>query len=191
MKRGRLLPVSRRWRSWRRLHCVAATRSTADCTRRRQRLSRALGSHAQIAGRANYASWLEITPAEREDSGAHGRPLGPRAAVCRAAELVNGGIRFVSPKEEEGRTDADMVFEGRLARTGLVGNTSGPDGRRWTWRGERAPSLERKSAPQWGTPVTLFNGKDLGGWHLSDPKAGTPGRFRTESSSVPDAAPIS
>jgi hypothetical protein len=122
-----------------------------------------------------YASWLEIT---RHDSGIQARLVSRwgHARPLPAAELVNGGIRFVSPKEEEGRTDGDMVFEGRLQGKVLVGNTSGPDGTPWSWRGERAPSLERTRAPKWGTPVNLFNGKDLDGWHLTDPGTANPWR---------------
>src|SRR6188474_813874 len=114
-----------------------------------------------------YSSWLEIT---RHDGGIQARLVSRwgHARLLPAAELVNGAIRFVSPKEEEGRTDSDMVFEGRLQGNVLVGNTSGPDGTPWSWRGERAPSLERTRAPNWGVPVDLFNGKDLDGWHLTD-----------------------
>ena len=124
-----------------------------------------------------YASWLEITP---HDGGIQARLVSRwgHARLLPAAEIVNGGIRFVSPKEEEGRTDGDMIFEGRLEGTLLVGSTSGPDGTPWRWRGERAPSLERAHAPTWGTPVELFNGKDLGGWHSTDP--GTANAWRVE-----------
>jgi hypothetical protein len=91
----------------------------------------------------------------------HARPL-PKF------ELSNGIVTFISPKEEEDRKD-DMVFEGKLSGNMLVGTTTGPDGTPWQWTGERAPSLKRKSDPKWGTPVQLFNGKDLSGWRMSDP----------------------
>jgi hypothetical protein len=52
-----------------------------------------------------------------------------------------------------------------------VGTTTGPDGTPWQWTGERAPDLKRKSAPEWGKPTQLFNGKDLSGWRTSDPSA--------------------
>jgi len=114
-------------------------------------------------------SWLEIT----EENGqvkvrmvsrwGHARPL-PKA------ELSDGRLTFVSPKEEEERKD-DMVFEGRLSGNELVGTTTGPDGTQWQWTGERAPSLKPTSTLAWGKPVQLFNGKDLRGWRLSDPAA--------------------
>jgi hypothetical protein len=39
------------------------------------------------------------------------------------------------------------------------------DGKRMTWTAKRAPTLRRRTAPAWGAPVRLFNGKDLSGWH--------------------------
>jgi hypothetical protein len=128
-----------------------------------------------------YTSWLEIT---RHDGGIQARMVGRwgHARLLPIAELVNGGIRLVSPKEEEGRTDGDMIFEGLLQGNVLVGKTSGPDGTAWSWRGERAPSLERTRAPKWGTPVNLFNGKDLRGWRLTDP--GTENPWRVEGGTL-------
>jgi len=128
-----------------------------------------------------YALWLEIT---RHDGGIRARLVSRwgHARLLPVAELVNGGIRFVSPKEEEGRTDGDMIFEGRLEGNVLVGKTSGPDGTPWTWRGEHAPSLARMHVPKWGTPINLFNGKDLSGWHLTDP--GTENPWRVEGATL-------
>jgi hypothetical protein len=114
-----------------------------------------------------YPSWLEITQEDGQlrarmvSRWGHARPL-PKF------ELSNGRVKFVSPKEEEDRKD-DMVFEGKLSGKTLVGTTTGPDGTPWQWTGERAPSLKRKSAPQWGKPTQLFNGRDLSGWKMSDP----------------------
>jgi hypothetical protein len=116
-----------------------------------------------------YPSWLEITQEEGQLRGrmvsrwGHARPL-PKI------EISNGRITFVSPKEEEDRKD-DMVFEGRLSGKTLMGTTTGPDGTPWQWTGERAPSLKGTSAPKWGKPIQLFNGKDLSGWKMSDPSA--------------------
>lgn len=116
-----------------------------------------------------YPSWLEITQedgrlrARLVSRWGHARPL-PKI------ELSNGRIAFVSPKEEEDRKD-DMVFEGTLSAKTLMGTTTGPDGTPWQWTGERAPSLKRKSAPKWGNPTQLFNGRDLSGWKMSDPNA--------------------
>ena len=93
-----------------------------------------------------YASWLDIG---MRDSHLTVRMVGRwgHARVLPSAEIVNGRIRFVSPKEEEGR-QTDMTFEGALSGQSLVGTTSGPDGTPWTWRATRpCSSLESLSAP--------------------------------------------
>lgn len=114
-------------------------------------------------------TWLEISA--KEDKPVV-RMVGRwgHARYLPSAEFAAGTLRFVSPKEEEGRND-DMVFEARLEGASMVGRTTAHDGTPWTFRGERAPSLERKGAPKWGKKIDLFNGRDLSGWHLSDPKA--------------------
>lgn len=107
-------------------------------------------------------SWLEVTQeggqfhARLVSRWGHARPL-PKV------EISNGHIMFVSPQGEEERKD-DMVFEGTLSGNALVGTTTGPDGTPWQWTGERAPRLTRSGEPKWGSPVQLFDGKDLNGW---------------------------
>jgi hypothetical protein len=116
-----------------------------------------------------YPSWLEITRGDGQFKArmvsrwGHARPL-PKI------EISNDHITFVSPKEEEDRKD-DMVFEGKLSGTALVGTTTGPDGTHWQWTGVRAPNLNRKNAPKWVKPVQLFNSKDLAGWTPSESNA--------------------
>ena len=122
-----------------------------------------------VAPAREYPTWLEIS---NPDGKLQVRMVGRwgHARVLPEAKFLGDRIRFVSPKEEEGRKD-DMVFEARLERGSLVGETHGPDGTAWKLRGERAPTLARSAAPAWGKPVTLFNDHDLAGWHLSDPQA--------------------
>src|SRR5215510_4923219 len=114
-----------------------------------------------------FASWLELT---RDNGKLQARMVGRwgHARWLPVAELVDGRLRLVSPKEEEGRTDTDMIFEGRLLGQSLAGKTSGPDGTVWTWRGERAPTLDRAQPPRWEKPRALFNGRDLSGWRVGD-----------------------
>ncbi len=116
-----------------------------------------------------YPSWLELSEengklkAEMVGRWGNARPLP-------SAEISNGHLKFVSPKEEEG-SKADMVFRGILKGTILSGTVNGPDGKTWHWTGRRAPSLKRTGTPKWGSPIALFNGKDLTGWHESKPGA--------------------
>jgi hypothetical protein len=125
-------------------------------------------------------TWLEITDA---GNGPRVRMVGRwgNARYLPSATFTGGKLHFVSPKEEEGRKD-DMVFEATLVGKTLEGETHGPDGTSWKFSGERAPSLTRAKPPVWGKPVELFNGKDLAGWHLSDPKA--PDTWKVENGAL-------
>jgi hypothetical protein len=116
-----------------------------------------------------YPSWLELT----DTDGTLRAMLTSRWGHPRflpEVSIIDGHLRFVSPKSEEERKD-DMVFDGQLVGQTLEGVTSGQDGTPWTWSGERAPSLARSAPPRWGKPLRLFNGKDLTHWHSSDPAA--------------------
>jgi hypothetical protein len=112
-----------------------------------------------------YPSWLELSQengqlkAEMVGRWGNARPL-PKV------EISDGHLRFVSPKEEEG-SKQDMVFEATWNGNTLSGTTTGPDGKVWTWTGEKAPALNRSYTPKWGKPIPLFNGKDLSGWTMS------------------------
>lgn len=112
-----------------------------------------------------YPSWLEVT---QEGGRLKARMVGRwgNARPLPKVEIADGVLTFVSPKEEES-SKADMVFKGKLAGSSLSGTVNGPDGTQWKWTGERAPTLKRASAPQWGKPIQLFNGKDLTGWKMS------------------------
>ena len=116
-----------------------------------------------------YPSWLEL----REENGHLTAQMVGRWGNARplpSAELSNGHLKFVSPKEEEG-SKTDMVFMGTLTGKILSGTTNSPDGKTWQWTGRRAPVLKRTSPPNWTSPIPLFNGKDLTGWHEDKPGA--------------------
>jgi hypothetical protein len=117
-----------------------------------------------------WSSWLDI----REE---HGQPrvrmVGRwgHARWLPQAAIVDGHLRFVSPKEEEGRADGDMVFDAVRVGDQLQGTTKGPDGATWTWRATRAPKLAAAREPQWGKPVSLFSGSDASAWKPLDAAA--------------------
>ncbi len=117
-----------------------------------------------------YPSWLEIRQMNGQLSARFVSRWGNARPLPRI-EIKGKHLTFVSPKEEEDRKD-DMVFDGTLTGNTLSGQTTGQDGTPWKWIGVRAPSLEKTSAPQWGKPIRLFNGKGLTGWTMS--KAGPP-----------------
>ncbi|MDF1502738.1 DUF1080 domain-containing protein [Roseisolibacter sp. H3M3-2] len=84
------------------------------------------------------------------------RPIGK-------VEWADGTFRFaVPPQWEQG--DGDLRVEGRVDGAALRGTFTLPDGSRREWTATRAPTMRRAAAPRWGTPVPLFNGRDLAGW---------------------------
>ncbi|HET6931017.1 MAG TPA: DUF1080 domain-containing protein [Candidatus Acidoferrum sp.] len=114
-----------------------------------------------------YPSWLEL----RREGGQLKADMVGRWGNSRPlpkAELSNGKLTFVSPKDEEA-APADMVFEGTLVGKILSGTVNGPDGKAWQWAGRRAPALKPGGEPKWGKPIPLFNGKDLSGWKMKGP----------------------
>ncbi|MFZ1129376.1 MAG: DUF1080 domain-containing protein [Terriglobales bacterium] len=118
-----------------------------------------------------YPSWLEI----RMDDGKLTAQMTGRWGNARPlpkVEVSGDQVTFVSPKEEED-SPSDWVFVGNLVGKTLSGSVTGPKGGPWTWTGEPAPLLHRKGAPKWGKPISLFNGRDLTGWKMSDPNAAT------------------
>jgi hypothetical protein len=115
----------------------------------------------------DYPSWLEVS---RHDGELQCRFVGRfgHARVLPKCEYAQGKLTFVSPKADE-ETPSDLVFQARLAAGRLTGTTTGAEAP-WQWTGVRAPSLKRSRPPQWGASLKLFDGKDLRGWHSSDPK---------------------
>ncbi len=87
---------------------------------------------------------------------------------AKSAELKAGTLVIVRDADEKkGTVD---TFEARLEGDVLEGKVTYADGKVHHFEGKRAPLLLSKKAPAWGAPVTLFDGKTLGGWALRDPK---------------------
>jgi hypothetical protein len=111
-----------------------------------------------------FPSWLEL----REDGGKLQATMVGRWGNARplpTVEVKGVELTFVSPKDEEG-SKTDLVFHGKLEGETLAGTVNGPDGAKWEWSGVRAPKLIMRGKPQWGDPVTLFDGTDLSGWKM-------------------------
>ncbi len=108
-------------------------------------------------------SWLEVR--HTGVNGYFGRFVadGGSARPISKVEFKDGKLSFHIPAQWE-RTDKELIVEGTLADGKLSGTMITTYGKTYTWVGEPAPKLWREKAPKWGTPITLFNGKDLTGW---------------------------
>jgi hypothetical protein len=109
-------------------------------------------------------SWLEV-----KHSGRHtlfGRFVYAFGSARPISEVrfKDGKFSFsIPPQWEEG--DRNMDFEGTVSSDGIKGTMVYTDGKSYPFTGVKAPLLARDKEPAWGKPVTLFNGKDLKGWH--------------------------
>jgi hypothetical protein len=115
-------------------------------------------------GTRTMPSWLEV---ERSGTATLvGRFVGSGGSARPIAkiEFNEGTFRFAIPPQWE-RHPNDIRFEGRVEGDRLTGSMTMGDAETLTWRGERAPSLRRPRPPEWGEPITLFDGKSLDGWH--------------------------
>ena len=65
------------------------------------------------------------------------------------------------------RDTADMMIKGVVKGNEASGIVINSNGKQNNWTAMRAPALERAKAPVWGKPITLFNGKDITGWHAT------------------------
>ncbi len=89
--------------------------------------------------------------------------VGSARPVSRI-DFAHDTLRFSIPSQWEGGND-ELRLEAVLAGDALSGAVTMPDGVRLPLTGVRAPALHRVGPVQWGRPVTLFNGRDLTGWH--------------------------
>jgi hypothetical protein len=106
----------------------------------------------------------------KKDTGLSGGVVWRWGSFLPAKSVVvkDGTLVMVWDEDpEKGKLD---TFEARLEGDTLEGKVTYADGKVHHFEGKRAPLLLSKSAPVWGAPVTLFDGKTLNGWKLRDPK---------------------
>jgi hypothetical protein len=117
--------------------------------------------------KGQYPSWFEVTDNAGQLAGRFVGRVGSQRPI-KTIEFANGKLSFSLPIQYE-RHKSDLKFEGNLVGARLEGTTFDPNGVSLKWTAVRAPSLERKSGRR-GNPITLFNGRDLTGWRVRDPK---------------------
>src|SRR6185312_523687 len=114
----------------------------------------------------DFPSWLEVyRSGSRFMVGRFVGGGGSSRPISRV-NLDNGKMSFSIPPQWESE-DRNLDVEGSVQGDSLVGTMVTPSGETLNWVGYRAPALRRQGEPVWGKPITLFNGKDLSGWHAS------------------------
>jgi hypothetical protein len=115
-------------------------------------------------GGKELPSWLEVRHSGTHHLIGYFVGVGGSARPISKVNFSDGKMSFTIPPQWE-KEDNDIVVEGTLTGDNLSGTIIGSDGKTNNWVGVRAPSLWRTSPPAWGKPITLFNGKNLNGWH--------------------------
>jgi 3-keto-disaccharide hydrolase len=118
------------------------------------------------ANGGQYPSWFEVTREAGKLTGRFVGRVGSQRPI-KTIEFANGHLTFSLPIQYE-RHKSDLKFEANLVGARLEGTTLDPNGGTLKWTAVRAPKLDRKSAPKWGKPISLFNGSDLAGWKVRD-----------------------
>ncbi len=114
-------------------------------------------------------SWLEITHSgTRTYVGRFVATTGSARPVSKINVAGNTFSFSIPPQWEDG--DGDFLIEGELKGEAIEGTILTSEGKKYNWKGKRAPSLLGTHTPAWGKPIRLFNGKDLTGWKAMGPE---------------------
>jgi hypothetical protein len=111
-------------------------------------------------------SWLEVKLSGYKTLVGYFVSVAGSARPVAEVKFADGKFKFEIPPQWEGGTQ-NLIMEGELTASGIQGIMTDCDGKKYTWKGVKAPELKRASAPVWGSPIHLFNGKDLAGWKAS------------------------
>ncbi|HUH32315.1 MAG TPA: DUF1080 domain-containing protein [Daejeonella sp.] len=108
-------------------------------------------------------AWLEVKLSGTKTL--VGSFVGTSGSARPIAEVKfnNGEFNFTIPPQWE-QGEQDFLIEGKLADAEISGTITTSDGKHYNWKGVKAPYLTRTAQPVWGSPIQLFNGKDLSGW---------------------------
>ena len=137
-------------------------------------------------GDQSVPSWLEVKLSGIKTLVGYFVAESGSARPISKVNVNDGKITFSIPPQWDNANN-DMVFEGTVENDKLSGVIISSSGVKHSFVGERAPLLKRASAPEWGTPIALFNGQNLDAWHpqkqnnqwvaengiLKNPKPGT------------------
>lgn len=152
------------------LGVIASTTPSANPT-----ITAALAVNERMLGRWDISiatpsgeqpSWLEVEHSGRDQL--VGRFVGVVGSARPISVIaVNGdSLSFSIPYQwEDG--NGNLSVRGKVQGNGLSGSMTFPDGKTYRWTAVRAPALDGRPTPAWGTPIHLLHANDLGGWHPS------------------------
>lgn len=148
-----------------RFSCVNALLFTLAAGSARSQSAPILGHWDFVVTRSTgtYPSWLEVTTSGRD--ALVGRFVGQfgSARPISRIDFKDGVLRFSIPHQWE-QGNGDLSLEAKIEGDKLTGTLVNPDGTRDAFTATRAAAMRRATAPMWGEPIVLFNGKDLTGW---------------------------
>ena len=135
-------------------------------------------------------SWLEVVHSGTNSTVGYFVGISGSARPISTVNIDGAKFSFSIPPQWE-KGNQDLKVDGTVAGDGLTGTIVLPDGKSYSFVGQRAPLLRRQQAPAWGEQIKLFNGKDMTGltalgqnqWVVADgilrsPKSGA--NIRTE-----------
>lgn len=112
-------------------------------------------------------SWLEVQPSGDRTLVGRFVGWGGSARPVSKVDVTGQVVRFTIPPQWE-RGDGEFRLEGTLGNDELTGTIVNPEGLRLPFTGKRAPALRRSAPPQWGSPIPLFDGRDLSRWQIPE-----------------------
>lgn len=111
-------------------------------------------------------AWLEVKLSGYKTLVGYFVASSGSARPVSEVKFTNGKFSFqIPPQWESG--DQNLQLTGELTTLGIVGTFKDSNGKIYNFTGVKAPDLKRTTAPAWGKPINLFNGKDLSGWVAS------------------------
>jgi len=108
-------------------------------------------------------SWLEVKLSGYSTLTGYFVAGSGSARPIAKVNFNDGKFNFTIPPQWE-KGDHDLVIEGELNGSEIHGTLTTSEGKKYNWKGVKAPYLKRTSAVVWAKPIELFNGKDLTGW---------------------------
>lgn len=113
-------------------------------------------------------SWLEVKLSGFRTLVGYFVASSGSARPISEIKFSNGSFRFEIPPQWESGA-ANFVIEGTLTASGIQGTMVTSEGKKYSWKGVKAPYLKRTAPPVWAKSIELFNGKDLSGWKATGP----------------------